>query len=227
MRPRLRRRGEAARRRGARRVRAADAGGAAARGRRRIATSAVAQDVVVRMRARVGTTSSAVLVQRSLPRRAPCGVPGRCSWRPASRCSPAAPRRRRSAARARAVRRGPRARAATRCSARSTGCAPLAAAARKAQVARDEAAAAHDDAEQACETRRRGDLVARSQKAQGEEAQRQVRASTNASAASTSRTLRRGTVGLRSPPPSRAAKSCRDGGARKVEAVALLPARPS
>ena len=61
-----------------------------------------------------------------------------------------------------------------------------------------EAAAAHDDAEQARETRRRGDLVARSQKAQGEEAQRQVRASTNALRRQQHIThlLRRGTVGL-------------------------------
>ena len=168
-------------------------------------SSAVAQDVVVRMRARAWHhLQRAVLGWRKRSLLQACAM-----WRALTMTLMAGTAlltcRAEVAAAQRGATRGVQsaeAHARARCDAlqrevdRLRG--QLAAAARKAQVARDEAAAAHDDAEQARETRRRGDLVARSQKAQGEEAQRQVRASTNALRRQQHIThlLRRGTVGL-------------------------------
>ena len=85
----------------------------------------------------------------------------------------------------------------------------LAAAARKAQLARDEAAAAHDDAEQARETRRRATWSrARRRRRARRRSGRCARRRTRSAASSTSRTSSAAAPSAsRSLPPSRAAKS--------------------
>ena len=185
---------------GARRARAADAGAQLRAAGVGTPSSAVAQDVVVRMRARVAPPSAccARVAKGSLLQA--CAMWRAWTLQLAAGVAPLTCRAEVAAAQRgdarRAVGRGPRARAATRCSARSTGCA-ASSRRRGRRSSRDERPPRTTTSSRRA-TRRRGDLVARSQKAQGEEAQRQVRASTNALRRQQHIThlLRRGAIGL-------------------------------